>query len=101
MAKLVERLADRVVITSDNPRSENPTEIINDIVSGLIEAENATVIEDRAAAIAWTIANVAPSDVVLIAGKGHEKYQEVNGKCRPFSDIALAKRAAKSWDVSE
>ena len=101
MAKLVERLADRVVITSDNPRSENPTEIINDIVSGLIEAENATVIEDRAAAIAWTIANAAPSDVVLIAGKGHEKYQEVNGKCRPFSDIALANRAAKSWDVSE
>jgi UDP-N-acetylmuramoyl-L-alanyl-D-glutamate--2,6-diaminopimelate ligase len=101
MAKLAERLADRVVITSDNPRSEGPTEIINDIVSGLTEVENATIIEDRAAAISWAIANAAPSDFVLIAGKGHENYQEVNGKCRPFSDIALANRAAKSWEASE
>jgi UDP-N-acetylmuramoyl-L-alanyl-D-glutamate--2,6-diaminopimelate ligase len=101
MAKLAERLADRVVITSDNPRYEAPVEIIKDIVSGLIEAKNAKVIENRASAIAWAIANATPSDILLIAGKGHENYQEVDGERRPFSDIELAKCAANRQESSE
>ena len=94
MGKLVERHADKVVITTDNPRSENPKKIIDDIRAGLSNPDDATVIEDRAAAIAWTIANAGPSDVVLLAGKGHEDYQEVEGERRPFSDTALAMAAA-------
>jgi len=59
------------------------------------------VIEDRAAAIGWTIANAKPGDVVLIAGKGHENYQDVAGKRLPFSDFAIAQRASKSGESEE
>ncbi len=96
MGELAERLADEVVVTSDNPRSENPVKIIDQTLAGFRNADAAIVIEDRAAAIAWTVANAGASDVVLIAGKGHEDYQEVGGKRRPFSDYALAFAAAKS-----
>jgi len=95
MGKLVERLADRAVITSDNPRGEDPQKIIDEILAGFTNSDEATVIEERAAAIAWTIAQAYPGDVVLIAGKGHEDYQEVAGERRPFSDYALAAAAAK------
>ena len=96
MAKLAEHLADQVVITSDNPRNESPEQIIDDILAGLAKPDAAVVIEDRAAAIAWTIARADSSDVILIAGKGHEDYQEANGERRPLSDYALAHAAASS-----
>jgi len=95
MGGLVERLADKIVVTTDNPRNEDPKKIIEEILAGLINADKATVIEDRAAAIAWTIAEADPSDVVLIAGKGHEDYQEIAGVRRPFSDVALAAAAVE------
>jgi len=95
MGKLAERLADRVVITTDNPRHEDPQQIIDEILTGFSRADDATVIEDRAAAIAWTIANAGPTDVVLIAGKGHEDYQETGSERHAFSDYALAVAAAK------
>ena len=95
MGKLVERLADRTIVTSDNPRGEDPQIIIGEILAGFTNSDEATVIEERAAAIAWTIAQAGPGDVVLIAGKGHEDYQEVAGERRPFSDYALAQAAAK------
>ena len=95
MGGLVERLADKIVVTTDNPRNEDPKKIIEEILAGLSNADKATVIEDRAAAIAWTIAEAGPSDVVLIAGKGHEDYQEVAGERRPFSDAALAAAAVE------
>jgi len=98
MGDLVERLADNVVVTTDNPRWEDPKKIIDEILAGFANSDHATVIEDRAAAIAWTIANAGPSDVVLIAGKGHEDYQEVEGKRHPFSDIALAAAGLKEGD---
>jgi len=101
MAQLAEGLADRIVVTSDNPRSENPETIINEILSGFNSADSAVVIEDRAAAIGWTIANAKPGDVVLIAGKGHENYQDVAGKRLPFSDFAIAQRASKSGESEE
>lgn len=93
MGKSAERLADHVVITSDNPRTEDPHQIIDGIVAGLVRPDSATVIEDRAAAIAWTIENAAEADVVLIAGKGHENYQQIGGEHRPFSDFAVASAA--------
>jgi UDP-N-acetylmuramoyl-L-alanyl-D-glutamate--2,6-diaminopimelate ligase len=96
MGRLAERLADAAVITTDNPRSESPGSIIGQILEGIREPADAIVIEDRAAAIAWTISNAAPSDTVLIAGKGHEHYQEVRGERLPFSDLAIAKAALLS-----
>lgn len=94
MARLAQKFADRVVVTSDNPRFEQPQEIIDEILTGFDSEYQAVVIEDRAAAIAWALANAKPGDVVLIAGKGHEDYQEVAGKRLPFSDYALARAAS-------
>jgi UDP-N-acetylmuramoyl-L-alanyl-D-glutamate--2,6-diaminopimelate ligase len=99
MAAVAERQADHVIITSDNPRSENPDAIISQVLLGLSRPEAAQVQPDRAAAIADAIAQAAPQDVVLIAGKGHEAWQEIAGLRIPFSDRthaldALAKRGA-------
>jgi len=98
MGKAVEHFADRVVITSDNPRSEDPQAIINDIAAGLVRPERATIIEDRAAAIAWSLQSTADNDVVLIAGKGHEDYQETGAERRPFSDYAVAAAALQKGE---
>ena len=97
MGEVASRLADSVVLTSDNPRSENPGEILREIS---VAAPAAEVIEDRAAAIRRTILQAAASDVVLLAGKGHEPYQEIAGVRRPFSDIDEA-RAALAARVEE
>ncbi len=99
MGKLAERLADKVVVTSDNPRNEDPQQIIDEVLSGFGDAKNATVIEDRAAAISWAVAQAGPADVVLIAGKGHENYQDIGGERRAFSDYALAVAAAEKKAV--
>ena len=99
MGKLAERLADKVVVTTDNPRTENPVNIIDETLAGCSHADSVIVIEDRAAAIAWAVANANENDVVLIAGKGHEDYQEVGGDRRPLSDYALALAAANSKGV--
>jgi len=93
MGKAAERQGDNVVITNDNPRSENPAAIIDDIVDGLAHPDQVTIIEDRAAAIAWAIDQAGEQDVVLVAGKGHEDYQETNGKRVPLSDYAVAEKA--------
>ena len=98
MGRIAERRADRIIITSDNPRSESPGKIIAAIVDGLTNAQNATIIEDRAAAIAWAIREAQPNDVVLIAGKGHENYQLIGDERRDFSDYsaAMASLAARA-----
>ncbi len=93
MGEVAERYSDRVVITTDNPRSEDAQNIIVDILAGLSHVDEATVIEDRAAAIAWAIEQARDHDVVLIAGKGHENYQELNGERVAFSDYAVAQKA--------
>jgi UDP-N-acetylmuramoyl-L-alanyl-D-glutamate--2,6-diaminopimelate ligase len=90
MGAVAERLADRVVLTSDNPRTEDPAAIIADIHRGWHHPERAQVEPDRAAAIAQALAQANAADVVLLAGKGHEDYQEVAGLRRPFSDQAQA-----------
>jgi UDP-N-acetylmuramoyl-L-alanyl-D-glutamate--2,6-diaminopimelate ligase len=93
MAAAAEQFAQHVVLTSDNPRSENPQTIVNSMLTGMQHAQRATVIVDRAQAIAHTVANAQPADVVLIAGKGHEDYQEVMGVKHAFSDVAHAQAA--------
>jgi UDP-N-acetylmuramoyl-L-alanyl-D-glutamate--2,6-diaminopimelate ligase len=86
MGAIAARHADRVVLTSDNPRSESPRAIIDDIRSGMPAEAAIEVIADRAAAIRRAIEGAASGDVVLIAGKGHEDYQQIGDQRRPFSD---------------
>lgn len=93
MAKVSSDLADHVVITSDNPRNESPALIIEAVVSGA--GSNAKVIEDRAQAIVLSIKQAHAGDVVLVAGKGHENYQEIAGVKYPFSDADVVKSALK------
>jgi UDP-N-acetylmuramyl-tripeptide synthetase len=96
MAAVAEKDADRVVVTSDNPRSEKPEAIISQVLLGLSHADVVEVQADRARAIAGTIASAAPQDVILVAGKGHEDYQEVAGVKHPFSDQEHARRALEA-----
>ncbi|TFY99726.1 UDP-N-acetylmuramoyl-L-alanyl-D-glutamate--2,6-diaminopimelate ligase [Ramlibacter rhizophilus] len=99
MAAIAEKHADRVVVTSDNPRSEKPENIISQILLGLSHREAVEVDADRARAIAGAVAAADARDLILLAGKGHETFQEVAGTRLPFDDreharAALARRAA-------
>ena len=89
--------ADQIVVTSDNPRSEKPQAIISQILLGLTGRPGVTVQADRALAIAQTLAEAGPHDVVLVAGKGHEDYQETAGQRQPFSDLAHVRQALRQW----
>lgn len=93
MATVAEREAQRVVLTSDNPRSEKPMTILEQMRTGLQRPEAARIEVDRAVAIADAVAQAAANDVLLIAGKGHEDYQEVMGVKTPFSDLEHARAA--------
>jgi UDP-N-acetylmuramoyl-L-alanyl-D-glutamate--2,6-diaminopimelate ligase len=97
MARCAEDLADVVCLTSDNPRSEDPQHILQQMLQGMRKPQSAVQQLDRALAIAECIGQASDNDVVLIAGKGHETYQEVQGRKLPFSDVdhallALQKR---------
>ncbi len=92
MGEIATRLSDFVIITSDNPRSEDPGEIMKDIVSG-IQADNYSPIADRRDAIHFAVGKAGAGDVLLIAGKGHEEYQEISGIRRRFSDREVAEAA--------
>jgi UDP-N-acetylmuramyl-tripeptide synthetase len=96
MAAVAEKNADRVVVTSDNPRSEKPEAIVSQILLGLSHRECVQVEVDRARAIAETIAAAAAADVILVAGKGHEDYQEIAGVKQPFSDQSHARKALEA-----
>ncbi len=96
MGKIASEFADAVVVTSDNPRDEAPEKIIQDIVSGM--HGNFAIEEDRAKAISVGILSAKPGDIVLIAGKGHEDYQEVAGKKHYFSDVEQAKDVLKLYE---
>ncbi len=98
MGEIARALADRVVITSDNPRSEDPLRIIEAIAAGAGPA--AELVIDRAQAIARAIGEAEPDDVVLIAGKGHEPYQEILGQRLPFSDLEQARLALRGWQTT-
>ena len=92
MGLIAEKFSGFCIVTSDNPRSENPRDIIAEIVSGM-KANNHEIMVDRAAAIQAAIGLARQSDTVLIAGKGHEDYQEINGVRHPFSDVQVAQQA--------
>ncbi|MGE4052457.1 MAG: UDP-N-acetylmuramoyl-L-alanyl-D-glutamate--2,6-diaminopimelate ligase [Piscinibacter sp.] len=94
MGAIAQRLADRVMLTSDNPRHEAPAAILAQIRAGIAaEARAVKVIEDRRAAIAVAVREAGDDDVILLAGKGHEDYQEIAGTKLPFSDIEEARFA--------
>jgi UDP-N-acetylmuramoyl-L-alanyl-D-glutamate--2,6-diaminopimelate ligase len=99
MGTVVSRFADAGIVTSDNPRGEDPRAIIDAIVLGM--QGDYQVIEDRAKAIAHAIAKARPVDTVLLAGKGHEDYQEIDGMRHPFSDSEIAHRALSVWKPEE
>jgi UDP-N-acetylmuramoyl-L-alanyl-D-glutamate--2,6-diaminopimelate ligase len=96
MARAAEHGADRVLLTSDNPRSESPEAILAQMALGLSQAQAVPLEPDRARAIALAIEQAQPQDVVLIAGKGHEAYQEIAGVRHPFSDEAVARAALQA-----
>jgi len=99
MAAVAEDLADRIVVTSDNPRSERPSDIVDDILAGLSIAGRAKcdVECDRAAAIEIAVGQARPGDVVLIAGKGHEKCQIIGDQRIDFDDVCVAAEAMRKF----
>ena len=94
MGRAAERLADRVVVTDDNPRGEDGAAIVEQILSGMNKP--AAVERDRARAIAEAVAGASAGDVILVAGKGHESYQQVGAERRPFSDVDEVRAALVS-----
>jgi len=93
MGRAAELLADDVFVTSDNPRNEAANEIIDDVIAGLELPAKATVEPDRAAAIQRAISNSGAGDIILVAGKGHETWQEIGNQRVPFSDEATIRAA--------
>jgi UDP-N-acetylmuramoyl-L-alanyl-D-glutamate--2,6-diaminopimelate ligase len=96
MGGIAATLADQVIVTDDNPRSEDPALIAAAIVAGMVDPERARIVHDRAAAIAAALARARPGDTVLIAGKGHEDTQLIGTTRRPFSDLQVARAALRS-----
>ena len=93
MGAMAGRLADRIVLTSDNPRDEDPAAILAQIRAGIADLAQVEVIEDRRAAIDHAIDQAGAADLLLLAGKGHEDYQELAGVKRPFADQQIAAQA--------
>jgi UDP-N-acetylmuramoyl-L-alanyl-D-glutamate--2,6-diaminopimelate ligase len=101
MAEIAERHADMLVVTDDNPRLEDADAIVRQIVLGVTDSGKLIVERDRAKAIALAVASAAPGDVVMIAGKGHETYQDVRGQKLMFSDVAQARAALQRRGAAE
>ncbi|MDH5264867.1 MAG: UDP-N-acetylmuramoyl-L-alanyl-D-glutamate--2,6-diaminopimelate ligase, partial [Betaproteobacteria bacterium] len=95
MGEVAARLADRVIVTSDNPRGEDPQAIIDQVMSGVLSGV-AEAVAERQVAIFTAIHQATPGDVVLLAGKGHETYQEIAGVRHPFSDAEVALAALEA-----
>ncbi|HEX7455539.1 MAG TPA: UDP-N-acetylmuramoyl-L-alanyl-D-glutamate--2,6-diaminopimelate ligase, partial [Gallionella sp.] len=100
MGLVAEKYSDFCIVTSDNPRSEDADQIIREVVSGMA-LNNHEIIINRAAAIERAIGLAQCGDTVLVAGKGHEDYQEINGVKHPFSDVLVAMQALKNWSVPD
>ena len=97
MGAIAERLADKVIVTSDNPRGENPLTILNEIVSGCHQPDRVILEVDRAKAIAEAIEGATTEDLILVAGKGHESYQIFADCTVPFDDRLVARAALKRY----
>ena len=100
MAEVAERLADAVLVTDDNPRGEDPAAIRAQILQGFSAQAAVTEVAGRAAAIAQFVAQANAGDVIVLAGKGHEDYQEINQQREHFSDIEQAEQALAAWQVA-
>jgi UDP-N-acetylmuramoyl-L-alanyl-D-glutamate--2,6-diaminopimelate ligase len=98
MGAVAEQFADYSVVTSDNPRGEDPMEIIEEIRSGMKLGRHEVVV-DRREAIFRAVALAGPRDIILIAGKGHEQIQEINGVSIPFNDVSVARQAVEERTV--
>lgn len=94
MGRIAETLGDLTIVTTDNPRTENPERIIDDILEGMSIPEKRMVISDRREAIHKAITIAERGDIILVAGKGHEQYQEINGVKHDFNEFAIIKDAA-------
>ncbi len=104
MGRVAAEIADEIIVTSDNPRTEDPQTIIADILPGVADADrrgyrDVQVLCDRQRAIELAVARSAPGDVVLIAGKGHEPYQIIGTEKRAFDDRAVAARALRRREL--
>jgi len=100
MGSVAAALADQVIVTSDNPRSESPEAIIAEVLHGMNDAVY-QVQPDRAQAIKLAILSAQPGDIVLLAGKGHETYQEVAGVKQPFDDVEQARLALQQYRMTQ
>lgn len=96
MGRVAEEHADRIILTSDNPRCELPEKIIDEIAAGMAGRVDTTIYVDRTAAIRYAIETAGHDDVILIAGKGHETWQEIDGRRYPFSDRQLIRNILES-----
>jgi len=92
MAKVAETYSDRIVVTNDNPRTESPDRIVDDIMTGFLAPNKVKIILDRADAITYAIQTADKNDVVLIAGKGHENYQIIGNETLAFNDVKIARQ---------
>ncbi|NPA58815.1 MAG: UDP-N-acetylmuramoyl-L-alanyl-D-glutamate--2,6-diaminopimelate ligase [Aquificae bacterium] len=97
MGKVAEKLSDIVVITSDNPRSENPASIIGDILSGVEDRDKVVVEVDREKAVRKAVSLAEEGDIILLAGKGHETYQIIGDRKIPFDDRAVLEKYLKGF----
>ncbi len=97
MARIATKYSDRVILTSDNPRSEDPEAIISDMRQGIspVDHKKVNAIVNRAEAIRMACSIAAEGDIILVAGKGHEKYQEIKGERLPFDDLAILQESLK------
>jgi UDP-N-acetylmuramoyl-L-alanyl-D-glutamate--2,6-diaminopimelate ligase len=102
MGAVASRSAERIIVTSDNPRGEDPAAIIADVLTGMQAADGRSIVTepDRARAIALAIGEAGTGDVVLLAGKGHENYQEIAGTRHAFSDLVAAREALKAFHTA-
>lgn len=96
MGSIAAKYADRIIVTSDNPRNENRMAIIEDILKGIPKTAEYTVIPDRCEAIAYAVRSARRGEVLLLSGKGAERYETVCGKKIPFSEKEILAEAAKS-----
>jgi UDP-N-acetylmuramoyl-L-alanyl-D-glutamate--2,6-diaminopimelate ligase len=101
MAAAAQRCADRLVLTSDNPRTESAQAIVQEMLTGLTAQAHALIETDRARAIEQVLQQAGDADVVLVAGKGHEDYQELSGQRLPFSDRQQVQQALKARRSAE
>ena len=89
--------SDFVILTSDNPRAEEPQAILADILKGVGKADNYTVIENRREAIEYAVANALAGDIILLVGKGHEQYEIDKDGLHPFSETEIVQEAAERY----